>query len=277
MKSFRNASVFILDKNQSIGASFSSIKSFSWIPSEARSDFSIGFLPLNDGSIIKNSEKFLYGIIRIEKKTPPRSLVNELVNKRVVAIRQSGRSVSRDERSSLRDDVIRGLIPKTLPSYSNIQFIVSSENVEAPSSSGSNPYVVFDRAIGADVNECIGLLVSSSIFNCQYRAMIPHKFYDNLVEHLLKGSSFYKDFEIGDLFDIFSEASGLYESKRSKEGASLEGSESVDAINVKTKGVGFTIKSNGVLKKLHFDNKKLSFDAQAEIILNVICKLEKEQ
>lgn len=98
-----------------------SIKKASWVPAAPDSDFSIGFLSSEPVFFCVHGFDLSFFItLRVERKTPPRSLVNDLFKKEIKALNSKGAIVCRSEQSELRAKITNSLLPDTLPSYKNI-------------------------------------------------------------------------------------------------------------------------------------------------------------
>lgn len=274
MKMFRSASVFLVDKALGKpdypGFSGEGLSAFHWAQARPEDDFSIGYLFTPETSSV-GQFSLIQGKIRLEKKIPPRSLVNDLVGKKVRKIRNSGRVVSREDQAAFRLEETRKLIPQTLPSYTDIRFaFVAEKNHE-----NKPAYILFDRSQGLDVEHCISLMVRSNLMSKSYRAMIPSKFYGNLVEHLFNGKKEIGKYRIGDIFEISSEDRGLYEASRGTSPLILNENEYVSSVFLEDANVKFALKRDGLMKSISFSRSNLGADEQILLLIKIIEDMNK--
>lgn len=258
-------SVFLLEKGLDplLVSNHEGFSAFQWTPSGSDEDFSIGYLPSSSG-LFFSPDGICNSIVRIERKIPPRSLVTEIVRKEVARVRSTGRVVSREETSIIRADETKKLIPRTLPSYTDIGFsIVLSE-------SDGFDYLLVDRSQGLDVELCLTLLKDSGVIPVSCKAMFPSKFYGNLIEHLLDGSSNFGCFSIGESIEIFSEERGIYEVHRGTSTLTLKENESVSSVSLKNGEAEFSLKRDGLIKNISFNRKNPERNEQIKIMVKII-------
>ena len=99
----------------------SKVLGYQWTPCLPAESDSVGFLGGVERLFIEASDaSVLSMVIRVEKKTPPRSLVQDIFRSRIRAKNQAGIRVSREEQTRLKSDIRAELLPDTLPDYKHI-------------------------------------------------------------------------------------------------------------------------------------------------------------
>lgn len=238
-----------------------------WHPSLPEADGGVGFMGSISVTQLSHFE-IINGAIRIERKIPPRSLVNEIVNQKVSALRKNGRTVSREEKSIIRTEESRKLIPKTLPSYIDVYFWI----ITPDSKLSSDAFIMFDRSQGHDIESSLALIYQSNLMTKSCRAMIPAIFYDNLIEKIENGQTKFGIFSIGDIIEVSSEDRGIYEISKSAL-QTIGPKESISSIPLITDYVSFNLKKDGLIKSLSFSKSKLGKSDQVEVLSDIIIRL----
>lgn len=265
MKAIRSANAFLIEAGffDSLASSLNQAASNAWVPAKEAEDFSIGFLPIS-GDFLRVLGAVVAGTIRIERKKPPRSLLNDIVSRKVSKIRSSGRVVSREEKSAIRSSELKKLIPQALPDYTDIRFFIVKNSDDV----SSHDYIIFDRAQGVDVDLCQDFLKSMKAFPASFKAMIPSYFYGNLVEHLLNGQRYIDIYEIGELFEVCSEGKGAYEVGRASLPLVLKEDEFVSSAHLKSQCMGFILKCDGLIKNIEFFEKSQDISTQVKALIS---------
>lgn len=132
-----------------------------WVPAKPRQNSSIGFLYSSPSFFDMGNSGFgLKLTIRVERKIPPRSLVQDLFKKQMKAKNKSGEVVSREEQKAIRIKIRDSLLPKTLPDYKNISVcILHGDFNENP----DEVWVILDQSNGLVSNDILKFLLNSKI------------------------------------------------------------------------------------------------------------------
>lgn len=272
MKPFKNMSSFLIEK----GSFFFDPKlledqcEFLWSPSTPEAEGGVGLMKVGQDTFRVIERDLIFGKIRIEKKIPPRSLVNDIFKSKISKMRSNGQVVTREESALIKSSIVNDLLPRTLPSYTDIQFFIS-----VPREGQEFGFLVFDRANGIDVENSILFLRSCNILRSSIKPFVPKSFYDNLVSNIFNGSFEYKGLSIDELVEVSSLEKGLYEKRIERSLVSLDPGETINTVSLADSILNYKLKSDGLIKSIEFIDKKTQIDDQVYTLIKLLSDLLK--
>lgn len=234
------------------------ISEHQWVSCGPKDALSVGFYGDSEIAFLDSvNASILHGTIRIEKKTPPRSLVQDLFKKEIRRRNSAGERVSREEQALIKNRVRDKLLPKTLPDYTHVgvYFVVSSP--------GNRTWMFIDKSSSELVEPSIDHLVQSGAISGRPTPLIGRAESERAFQSAEIGTKFLDDLVTANgHIRVFHRKKGLYETFfRDPKSIQMGSAEMIDSMHFESAELSFLLRYDGVIGQI---NWAFAFERSAE-------------